>query len=182
MLILLLLSSLSCKNALSDQDKQQYLAKGNEISQTTFKELSSKLTEQMELGGPAQAIPFCNVEALPITNQLSEKFDVTIRRTSDKLRNLNNKPTERELEIIANYKNSISTTVELSPVVEIDNKNKKHFYAPIFTNAKCLVCHGKLVEKVNVKTDSIIKFLYPDDLAIGYVEGELRGIWSIEFN
>jgi len=32
-----------------------------------------------------------------------------------------------------------------------------------------------------VQTDSIIKKLYPFDIATGYSEGDLRGIWSITF-
>ena len=40
---------------------------------------------------------------------------------------------------------------------------------------------GKVDEFVSVKTDSIIKSLYSNDKAIGYIEGDLRGIWSIEF-
>ena len=100
---------------------------------------------------------------------------------SDKVRNQDNKATERELQIIENYKNLQSENIKLVPIVEIDNNSKKHFYAPIIINEKCLVCHGKLEEKLSIKTDSIIKSLYPNDVAIGYKVGDLRGIWSVEF-
>jgi len=171
----------ACGNSLTNKEKQEYATKGNEISQATFKALSEKLTEQMKLGGPTQAIPFCNVEALPLTQQLSEKFNVTIKRTSDKLRNQQNKPSERELEMINNFHKLISEKQEIKPVVEVDNNNKQHYYAPIILKANCLACHGKVDEFVSVKTDSIINSLYPNDKAIGYNEGDLRGIWSITF-
>jgi len=171
----------ACGNSITDKQKQEYATKGNEISQATFKALSEKLTEQMKLGGPAQAIPFCNVEALPLTQQLSDQYDVTIKRTSDKLRNPTNKPSLRELEIINNYHKLISEKKEIMPIVEVDNNNNKHYYAPILLKANCLACHGKVDEFVTVKTDSIIKLLYPNDKAIGYNEGDLRGIWSITF-
>ena len=70
---------------------------------------------------------------------------------------------------------------QLTPIVELDAANKKHFYAPIIMKPNCLVCHGTINETVNIKTDSIIKSLYPNDKAIGYAEGDLRGIWSITF-
>jgi hypothetical protein len=43
----------------------------------------------------------------------------------------------------------------------------------------CLQCHGKQVEPEVAK--QILK-LYPKDLALGYSENEVRGIWSITFN
>lgn len=182
LIVLVFMGMVSCDNSLTEKEKQEYTNKGNEISQVTFKALSEKLTEQMKLGGPAQAIPFCNVEAMPLTQQLSDEFNVTIKRTSDKLRNQENKPAKRELEIINNYHKLISEKQEISPIVEVDSNNKKHYYAPITVKANCLACHGKIEEFVSIKTDSIIKSLYPNDKAIGYNEGDLRGIWSITFD
>lgn len=179
--VLVFMTILSCDNSLTDKEKHEYVNKGNEISQATFNALSEKLTEQMKLGGSAQAIPFCNVEAMPLTQQLSAKYNVAIKRTSNKLRNQKNKPTERELEIINNYHKLISDDKETSPIVEVDSNNNKHFYAPIIVKANCLACHGKVDEFVTMKTDSIIKSLYPNDKAVGYNEGDLRGIWSITF-
>ncbi|MFO7719017.1 MAG: DUF3365 domain-containing protein [Gillisia sp.] len=181
LIVLIFMGMLSCDKSLTEKETQEYVNKGNEISQATFQALSEKLTEQMKLGGPAQAIPFCNVAAIPLTQQLSEEFDVTIKRTSDKLRNQDNKPSARELEIINLYHKLISEEREITPIVEVDNNNNKHYYAPIMLKVNCLACHGTVEEFVSLKTDSIIKSLYPNDKAIGYSEGDLRGIWSIEF-
>ncbi|HEY9169610.1 MAG TPA: DUF3365 domain-containing protein [Lutibacter sp.] len=181
LIILIFMATLSCGNSLTEKEKQEYTNKGKEIAQNSFNALSEKLTAQMKLGGPAQAIPFCNVEAIPLTQQLSDKYEVTIKRTSDKLRNSANKPSERELEIINTYHQLISSNQAAKPIVEVDSNNKKHFYAPIIMKANCLTCHGKNEEFMGVKTDSIIKSLYPNDKAIGYNEGDLRGIWSITF-
>jgi hypothetical protein len=180
--LVVILSIISCGNSLSDKEKEVYTTKGNEIVKATFSELSGNLMGQMKMGGPSKAIPFCNEQALPITNQLAEKFEVSIKRTSNKLRNSDNKPTERELQIIEQYANSINNKASLEPIVEVDAQNKKHYYAPIIMQANCLVCHGTLNETVAVKTDSIIKSLYANDIATGYSEGDLRGIWSIAFN
>jgi len=181
LMVVVFLAMAACDNSLSEKEKQEYANKGNEISQASFKALSEKLTEQMKMGGPAKAIPFCNVEAMPLTKQLSEEFNVTIKRTSDKLRNQQNKPSEREQEIINYYHKLISEKKEITPIVEVDSNNNKHYYAPIKLKANCLACHGKVEEFVSVKTDSIIKSLYPNDKATGYNDGDLRGIWSITF-
>lgn len=181
LMVLAFLGMVSCDNSLSEKEIQEYTNKGNEIAQASFNALSEKLTEQMKLGSPIQAIPFCNVEAIPLTRQLSEEFNVTIKRTSDKLRNQENKPSERELEIINNYHKLILEKKKIMPIVEIDSNNNKHYYAPIILKENCLACHGKVDEFVSIKTDSIIKSLYSNDRAIGFNEGDLRGIWSIEF-
>lgn len=172
----------SCSSGFSEKEKEEYTLKGKEIAQATFKELSTNLMTQMKAGGPAQAIPFCNQEAAPITQELSKKYDVVIKRTSNQLRSCENDPTERELEIMDTYEQLMLENKELQPIVEIDENQKKHFYAPIKIKVNCLVCHGKINETMTVKTDSIIKTLYQFDIATGYSEGDLRGLWSISFN
>lgn len=182
LILLVLVSFLSCNSSLTTKEKENYTAKGKEIIQASFKELSGHLIRQMKMGGPAQAIPFCNVEAMPITTKMADKFNVTIKRTSDKVRNSVNNPSLRELEIIEEYKKAKINKTTLTTIVELDSNNKKHFYAPIIVNSKCLNCHGKLEGQLSVKTDSLIKYLYPNDKAIGYSGGDLRGIWSVTFN
>ena len=177
-----LLSLVACDTKLSSEEKQEYTKKGKEIAQASFKELSSNLMQQMKLGGPEQAVPFCNLQAMPITIKMSKKFNVNIKRTSDKVRNSLNKPTKRELQIIEEYKTLLQSNTKLTAIVELNkNDTNKQFYAPIIVNEKCLACHGKLEEQLSIKTDSLVKSLYPNDKAIGYNNVDLRGIWSIEF-
>ncbi|REE80712.1 uncharacterized protein DUF3365 [Lutibacter oceani] len=178
----LFISLISCSSGFSEKEKQEYTIKGKEIAQASFNELSSQLMTQMQAGGPAQAVPFCKEQAAPILAQLSSKYDANIKRSSDLLRSCKIEPTERELEIIYGYKKLISEKKDIQPIVEVDSDNKKHFYAPIIVKTNCLVCHGKVNETMSVKTDSIIKSIYPFDIATGYNEGDLRGVWSITFN
>lgn len=180
-LLVIFLGIISCSNSLSPKEKKEYVKKGKEVVQGAFKGLSDQLTAHMKEGGPAQAIPFCNAQALPITHQLSEKYNVTIKRTSDKFRNPKNQPTEKELAIINDFKIALAHKKELKPIVEMNNNNNAQFYAPIIMNEKCLVCHGKQKEQLSIKTDSLIKSLYPKDIAVGYEDGDLRGIWSVTF-
>ncbi|MFD1293297.1 DUF3365 domain-containing protein [Lutibacter holmesii] len=182
LILAVLISFVSCSSEFSEKEKQEYTVKGKEIAQATFKELSTNLMTQMKAGGPAQAIPFCNQEASPITEALSKKYNVEIKRTSNKLRSCDNDPSEREIEIMDSYEQLMLENKELKPIVEIDENQKKHFYAPIKIKANCLVCHGKVNETMTVETDSIIKSIYQFDIATGYTEGDLRGLWSITFN
>lgn len=182
LILIITVNFIACSSGFSEKEKEVYAVKGKEIAQATFKELSTNLMAQMKAGGPAQAIPFCKLQAAPITNALSNKYNVVIKRTSNKLRSCNNDPSERELEIMDTYEQLMLENKELTPIVEIDKNQKKHFYAPIKIQANCLTCHGKLNETLTVKTDSIIKSIYQFDIATGYNEGDLRGLWSITFN
>ena len=179
---LVLMSVFSCNDFLSTKEKEELIIKGNEITQATFKELSGHLIQQMKLGGPEQAIPFCNIQAMPITSKMAKIYDVTIKRTSNKIRNPENIATDRELEIIEEYQSAIDSKEEITPKIELDIDGNKHFYAPIKINSKCLSCHGEVEKKLSAKIDSLIKTKYPKDKAIGYKDGDLRGIWSVTFD
>ncbi len=171
----------SCQKDLTDKEKEEYISKGKEIAQTTVKKLGSNLMKHMKEGGPQQAIPFCNATANPLTEEMAKKYSVSIKRTSLKIRNEENKPNEAEETILKQYLASISNNEELKPIVSKDKAGKVHFYAPIKLEAKCLACHGTIGKEVTVKTDSILKALYPNDKATGFKIGDLRGIVNITF-
>lgn len=170
---------LSCTNtSLSEKEIKSYTIKGKEIGQATMQKLGNNLMQQMKTGGVKQAIPFCNVAAIPLTEELSKKHNVSIKRTSHKLRNENNKPSLEEERILKKYLNAIEKNEKIQPTVLKGKNGKVHFYAPIKTQKKCLACHGN----VSKKTDSILKIPYPNDKAIGFKKGDLRGLMSITFN
>jgi len=171
----------SCEKGLTEKNKIEYTAKGKEIAQATVKRLGGELTKHMKEGGVEKAAPYCNAHAGNLTQEVSEKFNATVKRTSNKLRNSENAPNAKEETIIAHFEKLIASKEELKPVVELDNEGLPHFYAPIKLQKKCLSCHGVLGESMKHEADSIIKTLYPKDKAIGFKEGDLRGIWSITF-
>jgi hypothetical protein len=165
-------------NTLTNKEVEKHTIKGKEISQAVLKKLGGNLMSQMKSGGVKQAIPFCNVAALPLTEELSNKYNVSIKRTTHKLRNAKNKPNLEEEKILRHYIASISKGEKIKPIVTKGDDYKIHFYAPIKLDKKCLACHGS----ISKKTDSIIKSYYPNDAATGFKEGDLRGLMSITFN
>ena len=63
-----------------------------------------------------------------------------------------------------------------------DEEGYPTFFAPILDKGLCLTCHGIVGETLLPENDEKIKTLYPEDKAVGYSEGDLRGVWSIMFN
>jgi hypothetical protein len=171
----------SCQNGLSEADKGEYLERGKKIADATAENMLAEVGKNMKEGGVAQAVPFCNIHADGLTTELAEQNGVSIKRTSHLLRNEKNAPTTHEQEIIAQFQKLQAEKQELSPVVEQNEDGTVQFYMPIKVAQKCTVCHGVLGETLTQAHDSIIKSIYPKDQAIGFREGDLRGIWSIQF-
>lgn len=182
LLFIIFSSFFSCHSGLTETQKKEYSNKGKEIAQETMKELAGNLMKQMQLGGTKVAVPFCNVAAYPLTNKIANKYDVSIKRTSLKIRNPKNNPNKEEKKILKKYLTSLKQKEKLTPVIQKENDKKVHFYAPIILQKKCLACHGTVGKEVTKQTDSIIKSYYPNDRATGFKVGDLRGIWSITFN
>ena len=112
---------------------------------------------------------------------MSVVHNATIKRVSDKPRNPKNLANSKENAYIRIFKDDAALNKESDPIVVESNDNVK-FYYPIKTNSMCLQCHGKPTSDIKPITLAEINKLYPKDLAIGYNENQVRGIWSITFN
>ncbi|GGD28378.1 Tll0287-like domain-containing protein [Flavobacterium orientale] len=150
---------------------------GLDYALSTKKVLGKNLMEAIQQKGTMEALIFCNIQAIPLTDSMSTQFNATIKRVSDKNRNPNNKANEEELNYIAQFKKDLVDKKDIKPVA-LEKGDKIQFYYPIETNTMCLQCHGK---QIKPEVQRQILKLYPKDLAIGYDENEVRGIWSITF-
>lgn len=151
---------------------------GLEYALSTKKVLGKNLMGAIQKKGTLAALDFCNIKAMPLTDSMATKHNAIIKRVSDKNRNPKNKANIEELIYIEQFKKELAAKKEIKPVV-LEKGNKIQFYYPIETNTMCLQCHGKQLKPEVSK--QILK-LYPKDLAVGYNESEVRGIWSITFD
>lgn len=141
----------------------------------TKKLLMKNVAEQIEKGGAETALDYCNIEAMPLTKSMSEKFGLEISRVSDKMRNPKNFANAEELKLIEQYKQQILAGEDLKPV-----RTETHYYEPLVTNAMCLQCHGEPGKNIKPNVSAKIAKLYPEDLATGYKENEVRGLIVIK--
>jgi cytochrome c553 len=153
---------------------------GLEYALGTQKVLGKNLMGTIQKKGTIEAMAFCNIQAIPLTDSMSAIYNAKIKRVSDKNRNQNNQANAEELIYIEKFKEDLAANKDPKPVI-VEKGNKVHFYYPIPTNAMCLQCHGK-AENIKPDVQLKIKALYPKDLATGYSENEVRGMWSIIFN
>lgn len=166
------------KKVIVLEKQKTYEEIGLEYALSTKKLLGQNLMGTIQKKGTLEALAFCNIKAMSLTDSMSVKYNAIIKRVSDKNRNHNNKANAEELVYIEQFKKDLANKKESKPIV-VDKGEKVQFYYPIPTNSMCLQCHGKQIKPEVAK--HILK-LYPNDLAVGYNENEVRGIWSISFD
>ena len=183
LLILLTLTSCLSNKKITIKEEQEleknYEQVGLQYLSDAQKVLAGNLISSIQKQGTVKAIEFCNINAIPLTEEVSKKHNAKIKRATDKPRNQDNKASSQELIQILNFKDQILNNKQISPTI-IKSKEKVNFYFPIITNSMCLQCHGT-TQDITPSVKSKIHELYPKDIAIGYKENQVRGIWSIEF-
>ena len=172
---------IACSSQSDSKSDSSKLEQGKNIAGASFQALSGKLLKAMGEIGPEGAIAFCNLEAIPLTDSLSKHYGATIKRSALKYRNVKNKPDSSELAALITYSEEIALGNQPKPYL-IHVNGKERFIAPIPTKTLCLSCHGVPGVSMTESVATAVNEAYPEDMAIGFQEGDLRGIWSITFN
>lgn len=141
-------------------------------------DLKSELMSAMNEGGAVNAISVCSEKAPAIAADYSTN-GWTIMRVSDKNRNPDNLATDHEKEILALFADTAAKKTYYDEWEKTDSSGTYYYYKPIFTGKFCLTCHGD-AEKIDPKVKKEIADKYPDDKAVGYKEGDLRGMFVVE--
>lgn len=154
---------------------------GEEISAEAQKQLITALQEAVANEGVPAAIRFCNVNALPILQDVSDKYNVEIRRVSNDFRNPADKPLDYEEGILDTYVYNGENDIPNEPNVQKIEGGEVLLFtkAIMIPNALCLNCHGQAGSEISPETLNVLNELYPDDKAKGHKLGDLRGMWSI---
>lgn len=105
--------------------------------------------------------------------EITEKTGVKIRHAATKNRNGANAADGRERALIEKFEKDKNLS-EVWEDFESEGVAFKRYTRPIHVEGACLACHGAKEER-----PEFIKTKYPDDLAYGFKEGDLRGIISV---
>lgn len=160
------------------QKKKQGLA----IAMKTKQQLAQNLIGTLQSKGTLAALKFCHVKAYPLTDSMARTHKGLIKRVSDKPRNVENRASAKESMLITSFQKKLDQGSTYEPVVERTANGSFKFYSPIVTNPLCLQCHGKPIKDIESTTLQMLKKLYPQDLAVGYTNQQVRGLWRIEFD
>ncbi len=144
-------------------------------------ELKNTLQSSMKANGPVESISVCMIDAPLVSSKVSKEKDMSVQRTSLKYRNLGNKPDSWEASVLAQFeqrkaKGEAVKTLEFSELTEHNGEKVFRYMKAIPTAAVCLKCHGSNVAQPIV---SKINKLYPDDKAMGFEVGDIRGAFTV---
>jgi len=134
---------------LSEKEQKDYLQKGQMLAQQSFAALSGRLMAAIEQGGIPNAVKYCNVAALPLIDSLSNVHQANIRRTSLKVRNVQDVPQGWEKEVLEAYQILLAEGKKPTSMVKKLDQKRVAFAMPIFMAQPCLKCHGKLGQTLN---------------------------------
>ena len=148
-------------------------ARGSQILAPYKKGLKEALQSGLSRG-LVEAIQACQIQAPKIAESLSHD-GIRVGRTSHRLRNPANTPPYWVEPILAEYVASISDREPRSVSL---SRERLCYVEPIIVQPQCLACHGELL---NEDISMQINKLYPQDQAVGFKAGELRGVLWTEY-
>ena len=157
------------------------LSQSRSISQAMLKELGQKLQSAMTEGGAVNAIGVCNTQAPEIAGRVSAQNQVKLSRVGTRARNpVMGVPNDWQAKALAQFDAGLArgdkpAEMEFSETItKSDGSKEFHFAKPIVLQPMCVACHGG-PEQISPEVKSKLSELYPNDKAVNYQPGQLRG-------
>jgi hypothetical protein len=140
--------------------------------------LKPALKKAIKTKGLEYAVEFCAVKAPEITKKINQQNkEWTIKRVSLKNRNPSAKPDNWERKVLKMFDKRQSNGESAKKMAYSEMVNGEfRFMKAQGVQGVCLSCHSKNIAK-NIK--SAIDKHYPNDKAIGYSLGQIRGAFSL---
>jgi hypothetical protein len=167
----------------TNPDVGHYQSLGDSIALAAQKALLQRVSAALQEGGPVYAVEFCRLQALPLTDSLSKAYQVQISRVAQRNRNPHNQAAgNEELALFEKYAQQRASGQALADTAWLQG-NQVVYYKPIMLGMPaCLQCHGVPESEIDGQTLAVIREKYPEDKAIGFALGELRGLWKLQFS
>ena len=172
--------------AYADYKGQNPMNESREAASAMLKELGGKLQAAMKDGGHVNALGVCQVEAPAIALRISEEEKITIRRISHKPRNPSlGVPNDWQTKALKHFEEALArgetpADIEFVEAVKAGSGSRMElrFAKPILMQPQCTACHGT-PEQISTDVKTKLDALYPQDKAVGFKPGELRGAITV---
>ncbi|MBK7865822.1 MAG: DUF3365 domain-containing protein [Ignavibacteriales bacterium] len=149
-----------------------------------MKELKTILVAEMKKGGPESALNVCSDTAQEFAKTYSTMKGMELRRVSFMNRNEANVPDDAELMWLKECENmmkadNFNKDTVFFRVERSAKSNTLHLAKPILLVEECVVCHGTN-EQIPGNIKKLIAEKYPNDKAVNFSPGDLRGLVSVK--
>lgn len=168
-------------NELSTEAKAHLMYQAHEAIAPIKKNFKDALTQALGKAGAAKAIDKCKVDSAKLTSgpSVSGIETIEVGRTSLKLRNPKNAPRDWMKPHLNKFKDwKPGDSIEKRLLINL-GPHRYGYLEPIYVQGICLSCHGKFVT-TDIKKE--IAEHYPQDEAMGYEFGALRGFFWAELS
>jgi len=169
--------------AASDLDRETQSARA--LAAQLVQQLGGTLKAALAANGPAGAIGVCRQVAPELAGRLSREHGASVARVSLRVRNaLLGIPDAWEQQILAEFDRRAAAgdkpeTLELATFVDEPAGRYFRYLKAIPVQPMCLSCHGT-PENIPPAVLEKLKAEYPNDRAIGYSIGQIRGAVSVK--
>jgi hypothetical protein len=138
--------------------------------------LFQRLSQEMQRGGPENAVAVCRDEAQALTAEVAQEQGIEVGRTSHRLRNPENTPRSWAAPLVTAAAGKQAQ--EVRPMV-VDLRDRLGLLRPIPMGELCVTCHGA-ADTLSPEVARVLRESYPEDRAVDFVPGELRGFFWAE--
>lgn len=168
-------------NAVADEAK--VLDEARAVASAVPPKLLQVLSAEIATGGLVSAVGICNEKAPQMARAASEQSGWTIRRVSLRNRNPKAVPDAWERAALEEFDRRAAAgesvaTLEHSAWVEEGGRKEFRYMKALPVQQLCVSCHG-VADKMPADVAAKLQTLYPNDKAVGYSVGEIRGAMTI---
>ncbi len=167
------LSTTTSATDLAVSDPQ--VGEASAVALVFMSRLKPQLQAALQAGPPAEALGVCAEVAPRIAAELGAETGWSVKRVSLRPRNPAAQPDAWEREQLEAFDAAVAAGATPGwAAAEVDGQVR--FLAPQRVAGVCLLCHG---ENVDPDTAAVLQRLYPEDRALGYRPGQVRGAISL---
>lgn len=158
------------------------VARAREAASALGPDLAGMLQRELQRGGPEAALAVCGDSAQAITAR-HDRDGLTVRRVGTRVRNPRNAPDSVESRLLAYLAEEHGAGRLPAEVTEVARNAagdgwELRYLKPILLQEFCTTCHGAR-DALPPAVRGLIDARYPQDQAVGYAPGDLRGAISV---
>ena len=179
LLLALLLTLSSCFNndkSLTVEEKAVFNTQAKSKI-ALFKKTIRPKVKQGFLEGPEKAILVCSQESPRLIKEQSDQSNWLFRRVSLQTRGKHAQPDQWETKVLKQFdkRQANGESAKEMDYEEVVGNEYRYMKAQ-GTKVLCLACHGENMSSAMTKA---IKKRYPNDKAVSYKKGKIRGAFSL---
>jgi hypothetical protein len=163
-----------------DQVRLEFEVAAQKKIQSFASELKRNLSKAIQAGGFEEGVAACK-DIAPSVAAKNSTSGWTVGRTSLKTRNKKNTPDVWEASILNEFESQHSNGADIKSLIGFTEQIEQQtltlrYMKAIPVDGLCLSCHG---ENLSAEVENILDEQYPNDDAVGYKIGDLRGAFTL---